>query len=100
MARLLVIDDNDLNRTVLERRLVRRGHEVLSASSTVEGLTLAASGPLDIAVRAFQAVGSARQQRDMPPVPAELDCGGAADATGGAGDDCDFSFHSKSSMQK
>lgn len=48
MARLLVIDENELNRAVLARRLVRRGHEVVGASTTIEGLPLAASWSPDV----------------------------------------------------
>jgi PAS domain S-box-containing protein len=48
MARLLVIDDNDLNRSMLARRLTRRGHEVSGAATAAEGLAMLASSSPDL----------------------------------------------------
>jgi len=41
MARILLVEDNDLNRDMLSRRLARRGHEVLLAADGAEGLAAA-----------------------------------------------------------
>lgn len=41
MARLLLIEDNELNRDMLSRRLQRRGYEVLTAANGEAGIALA-----------------------------------------------------------
>lgn len=41
MARLLLVEDNELNRDMLSRRLARRGHEVLTAVSGRAGVEMA-----------------------------------------------------------
>ena len=41
MTRILVVEDNELNRDMLSRRLSRRGYEVLLAGDGAEGLALA-----------------------------------------------------------
>ena len=41
MTRLLVIEDNELNRDMLSRRLTRRGYEVLVACDGVAGIEAA-----------------------------------------------------------
>ncbi|RRQ20952.1 response regulator [Thiohalobacter thiocyanaticus] len=41
MARLLLVEDNEMNRDMLSRRLTRRGHEVLTAVSGHTGVALA-----------------------------------------------------------
>jgi two-component system, cell cycle response regulator DivK len=41
MARLLLVEDNELNRDMLGRRLRRRGHEVLLAADGQQGVDLA-----------------------------------------------------------
>jgi CheY-like chemotaxis protein len=38
---ILVVEDNELNRDVLTRRLVRKGFEVLQAADGIEGIRLA-----------------------------------------------------------
>jgi hypothetical protein len=38
---------------------------------------------------------AARANRNLGALPRELDCGGFADAFGGAGDDCNFAFQSQ-----
>ncbi|MBL0211679.1 MAG: response regulator [Holophagaceae bacterium] len=42
MTRLLLVEDNELNRDALTRHLLRRGFEVTSARDGVEGLEIAA----------------------------------------------------------
>jgi CheY-like chemotaxis protein len=41
MKRILIVEDNDMNRDVLSRRLVRRGFEVLLAADGPDGLAAA-----------------------------------------------------------
>jgi CheY-like chemotaxis protein len=43
MARILLVEDNEMNRDMLSRRLVKRGHEVLIAVDGQEGVDLAVS---------------------------------------------------------
>jgi CheY-like chemotaxis protein len=41
MAKILLVEDNEMNRDMLTRRLQRRGHEVVVAVDGAEGLELA-----------------------------------------------------------
>ena len=41
MAKILLVEDNEMNRDMLSRRLGRRGHEVVCAADGAEGLELA-----------------------------------------------------------
>ena len=41
MAKILLVEDNEMNRDMLSRRLQRRGHEVVCAVDGAEGLALA-----------------------------------------------------------
>ena len=41
MPKLLVVEDNELNRDMLFRRLVRRGYEVVIATDGAEGVAMA-----------------------------------------------------------
>ena len=41
MAKILLVEDNEMNRDMLTRRLQRRGHEVVVAVDGAEGLDLA-----------------------------------------------------------
>jgi two-component system cell cycle response regulator DivK len=41
MARLLLVEDNELNRDMLSRRLIKRGHEITMAVNGAEGVELA-----------------------------------------------------------
>jgi CheY-like chemotaxis protein len=41
MAKLLVVEDNELNRDMLYRRLVRRGYDVVIATDGAEGVATA-----------------------------------------------------------
>jgi two-component system cell cycle response regulator DivK len=46
MAKILLVEDNEMNRDMLSRRLVKRGHEVAIAVDGQEGVEKAASeGP-------------------------------------------------------
>jgi two-component system, cell cycle response regulator DivK len=41
MAKILIVEDNEMNLDMLTRRLTRRGYDVVSATDGVEGLQLA-----------------------------------------------------------
>jgi CheY-like chemotaxis protein len=48
MAKILLVEDNEMNRDMLSRRLVRSGYEVVMAVEGEEGVTLAKSGAPDL----------------------------------------------------
>lgn len=48
MIRVLLVEDNEMNRDMLSRRLARKGYDVLIAVDGQQGLDLAASGSPDI----------------------------------------------------
>ena len=48
MARILLVEDNEMNRDMLTRRLSKRGHEVLIAVDGREGVDVAISSSPDI----------------------------------------------------
>ena len=50
MARLLVIDDNELVRTTIARMLTSDGHEVATADNGVSGLAVASEAVFDLVV--------------------------------------------------
>ena len=47
-ARLLVVDDNEMNRDMLSRRLVRGGYEVIIAEDGARGVAIAMSDKPDL----------------------------------------------------
>jgi CheY-like chemotaxis protein len=48
MARILLVEDNEMNRDMLSRRLVKRGHEVVVAVDGREGVEKAGTESPDI----------------------------------------------------
>jgi CheY-like chemotaxis protein len=48
MAKILLVEDNEMNRDMLSRRLARRGHEVILGLDGQNGVDLAASELPDI----------------------------------------------------
>jgi len=48
MARILLVEDNEMNRDMLTRRLSKRGHEVLIAVDGRQGVDVAVSSSPDI----------------------------------------------------
>ena len=48
MSKILLVEDNETNRDMLSRRLVRRGYEVLLASDGESGLAFAGSQAPDL----------------------------------------------------
>ena len=43
MARILLVEDNEMNRDMLSRRLTKRGHEVVIAVDGQQGVDMAVS---------------------------------------------------------
>ena len=48
MARILLVEDNEMNRDMLSRRLERRGYEVIVAVDGEEGVTRAKADAPDV----------------------------------------------------
>ncbi len=48
MAKILLVEDNEMNRDMLSRRLMRKGYEVVMAEDGAEGVALATSEAPDI----------------------------------------------------
>ena len=48
MAKILIVEDNEMNRDMLGRRLQRRGYEVVIALDGEEGLAMAATEAPDL----------------------------------------------------
>ena len=48
MPKILLVEDNEMNRDMLSRRLTRRGYEVVMATDGQEGVNLAASSAPDV----------------------------------------------------
>ncbi len=48
MSRILLVEDNEMNRDMLSRRLVRRGHVVEIAVDGLEGVARASEGDWDL----------------------------------------------------
>jgi len=48
MAKLLLVEDNEMNRDMLSRRLRRKGHEVILAEDGAQALALIAEQPPDL----------------------------------------------------
>lgn len=48
MTRLLIVEDNEMNRDMLCRRLARRGYEVLVACDGIEGIEVARNQQPDL----------------------------------------------------
>jgi len=48
MPKILLVEDNEMNRDMLSRRLTRKGYEVVIAVDGEEGITLAGSSSCDV----------------------------------------------------
>jgi CheY-like chemotaxis protein len=48
MTRILIVEDNEMNRELLARRLRRRGYEVCAACDGQQGLDMARSAAVDL----------------------------------------------------
>ncbi len=71
MARILLVEDNEMNRDMLSRRLLRRGYEVVMAVDGGEGLRRAvADSPdlilMDMSLPVLDGWEAARQLKSSP----------------------------------
>jgi CheY-like chemotaxis protein len=48
VAKILLVEDNEMNRDMLSRRLQRKGHEVLMAADGMQGILMAESHAPDL----------------------------------------------------
>jgi CheY-like chemotaxis protein len=48
MAKILIVEDNEMNRDMLSRRLIRRGYQIVVAVDGAEGIAAAKSGNPDL----------------------------------------------------
>ena len=71
MPRLLIVEDNAMNRDMLSRRLIKRGYEVDMAVDGEEGLAMARSAPpalilMDMSLPGLDGWEATRQLKAMP----------------------------------
>ena len=71
MAKILLVEDNEMNRDMLSRRLIKRGHEMVIAVDGQQGVDLAASeGPeiilLDMSLPVIDGWEAARRLKASP----------------------------------
>ena len=71
MPRLLIVEDNAMNRDMLSRRLIKRGYEVDMAVDGEEGLAMARSAPpalilMDMSLPGLDGWEATRQLKTMP----------------------------------
>ena len=48
MTKILIVEDNEMNRDMLQRRLERKGYEIVCATSGPEGISMAEQAQPDI----------------------------------------------------
>ena len=48
MAKILLVEDNEMNRDMLSRRLMRKGYEIVMATDGEEGIAMASSESPDL----------------------------------------------------
>lgn len=53
MATILIVEDHDMTRNVLNRRLAKEGHSVLTASNGGDGIELLTSNEVDLVIMDF-----------------------------------------------
>ena len=71
MAKILLVEDNEMNRDMLSRRLVRRGYDVDIAVDGEQGLAMARSTPpalilMDMSLPGVDGWEATRQLKTMP----------------------------------
>jgi CheY-like chemotaxis protein len=71
MPKILLVEDNEMNRDMLSRRLVRRGYEVIMAVDGAEGVRMAAAeGPalilMDMSLPGLDGWEATRQLKTAP----------------------------------
>jgi CheY-like chemotaxis protein len=71
MAKILLVEDNEMNRDMLSRRLAKRGYEVAIAVDGEQGLAMARSDPpvlvlMDMSLPGLDGWEASRQLKAMP----------------------------------
>ena len=71
MPKILLVEDNEMNRDMLSRRLIRRGFEVEMATDGVQGVEMAMAGGYDLVLMDMSLPGidgweATRRLRDAP----------------------------------
>jgi two-component system cell cycle response regulator DivK len=71
MPRILLVEDNEMNRDMLSRRLIRRGFEVEMATDGLQGVEMAVTGVYDLVLMDMSLPGidgweATRRLRDAP----------------------------------
>lgn len=77
MAKILVVEDNEMNLDMLTRRLTRRGHEILMATDGVQAVELAESEVPDLILMdmslpvmdGWQATRKIKDNQDIQHIP-------------------------------
>jgi len=77
MPRILLVEDNEMNRDMLSRRLQRKGFEVMMAVDGLAGVTMALEGQYDLVlmdmslpeIDGWEATRRIREAETPPPVP-------------------------------
>jgi len=77
MAKILLVEDNEMNRDMLARRLARRGYEVVTAVDGTEGMAMAQSVEPDLilmdmslpAVDGWEAARRLKASRETQAIP-------------------------------
>jgi CheY-like chemotaxis protein len=73
MARILLVEDNEMNRDMLSRRLVRGGYEVIIAEDGARGVAIAMSDKpdlilMDMSLPVIDGWEATRQIKAMPEI--------------------------------
>ncbi len=71
MAKILLVEDNELNRDMLSRRLTKRGHEVLLAADGAEAVA-STMGMMPMIAPKVAMDGTAIQRPDAAAPPQQL----------------------------
>jgi len=71
MPRILIVEDNEMNRDMLSRRLVKRGYDITIAVDGEQGLAMARSDPpalilMDMSLPGLDGWEATRQLKAMP----------------------------------
>ena len=77
MARILIVEDNEMNRDMLSRRLVKKGHVVVIATDGLMGIEMARSEKPDLVlmdmslpeVDGWEAARRLKQDADTKAIP-------------------------------
>lgn len=71
MSKILLVEDNEMNRDMLSRRLKRKGYDVVSATDGARGITMAQSESpdlilMDISLPVMDGLQATRQLKALP----------------------------------